>query len=58
MPENLTTCFRCKVVFSYDGEKYRDVNCTNPICGVQNSVYKPIEKGVRNETTSKQEDRF
>lgn len=43
MPENLTTCWFCEKEFNYDGEKYRDVNCPNPNCGVENSIYNPAD---------------
>ena len=32
-------CWYCSKEFSYDGEKYRYVNCPN--CGAMNSVYNP-----------------
>lgn len=36
---NSTFCWYCGRPFEYDGEKYRDVNCSH--CGVENSVYNP-----------------
>ena len=36
---NSTSCWFCNKVFSYDGEKYRDVKCVH--CGVENSIMNP-----------------
>ena len=36
---NKIICWFCKKEFSYDGEKYRDVDCD--WCGVENTIYNP-----------------
>ncbi len=38
---NETTCWGCKKIFTYDGEKYRDVDCLH--CGLLNSIYNPAD---------------
>jgi len=36
---NETVCWYCLKIFTYDGEKYRDIKCS--FCGVENSIYDP-----------------
>lgn len=38
-PNNKTICWNCKAEFSYEGEKYRDVNCSH--CGLLNTIFLP-----------------
>jgi len=38
---NKTICWFCGKEFEYDGEQYRDVNCS--FCGIENSIYNPYQ---------------